>query len=186
MAGQAALSSCLALKHESVESHKHLLWTVKLAVASGEHKRLVLIFALFQAPHILGHDVLVTVWVIHALLSAVDGACSFTAWLPSGPLIYCCRLQLQDTPSLENLKLKYYQLLIRYHSHNNSYIDICRCYKAIYETDSIAEDPEQWKPVSSSQKVILLQLSSICIIASTVNIIPGICPCMCIKSTGCC
>ena len=65
---------------------------------------------------------------------------------------------LQDTPSLENLKLKYYQLLIRYHSHNNSYIDICRCYKAIYETDSIAEDPEQWKPVSSSQTVTLHQL----------------------------
>ena len=55
---------------------------------------------------------------------------------------------LQDTPSLEELKLKYYQLLIRYHSHNNSYIDICRCYKAIYETDSIAEDPAKWQPVS--------------------------------------
>ncbi len=54
----------------------------------------------------------------------------------------------QDTPSLEELKLKYYQLLIRYHSHNNSYIDMCRCYKAIYETDSIADDPEKWKPVS--------------------------------------
>lgn len=53
----------------------------------------------------------------------------------------------EDTPSLEELKLKYYQLLIRYHSHNNSYIDICRCYKAIYETDSIADDPEKWKPV---------------------------------------
>ena len=55
---------------------------------------------------------------------------------------------LQDTPSLEELKLKYYQLLIRYHSHNNSYIDICRCYKAIYETDSIADDPAKWQPVS--------------------------------------
>lgn len=56
---------------------------------------------------------------------------------------------MQDTPSLEELKLKYYELLIRYHSHNNSYIDICRCYKAIYDTDSIAEDPARWKPVSS-------------------------------------
>lgn len=55
---------------------------------------------------------------------------------------------MQDTPSLEELKLKYYKLLIRYHSHDNSYIDICRCYKAIYETDSIADNPEQWKPVS--------------------------------------
>lgn len=57
-------------------------------------------------------------------------------------------MHMQDTPSLEELKLKYYELLIRYHSHNNSYIDICRCYKAIYETDSVAEDPTRWKPVS--------------------------------------
>ncbi len=70
----------------------------------------------------------------------------------------------QDTPSLEELKLKYYQLLIRYHSHNNSYIDICRCYKAIYETDSIADDPEKWKPVSA-----YLQCSNTCLIMSINN-----------------
>ncbi len=39
----------------------------------------------------------------------------------------------QGTPSLEELKLMYYRLLIRYHEHNNSYIDICRCYRSIYE-----------------------------------------------------
>ena len=27
----------------------------------------------------------------------------------------------------------YYNLLIRYHEHQNSYIDICRCYRSIYE-----------------------------------------------------
>ena len=27
----------------------------------------------------------------------------------------------------------YYRLMIRYHAHANSYTDICRCYKAIYE-----------------------------------------------------
>ncbi len=27
----------------------------------------------------------------------------------------------------------YYNLLIRYHEHHNSYIDICRCYRSIYE-----------------------------------------------------
>ena len=40
---------------------------------------------------------------------------------------------LQDTPSLAELKLLYYSLLIRYHEHANAYTDICRCYKAIYE-----------------------------------------------------
>ncbi|EIE19531.1 putative 26S proteasome regulatory subunit [Coccomyxa subellipsoidea C-169] len=51
------------------------------------------------------------------------------------------------TPSLPELKLMYYQLLIRYHEHNNSYIDICRCYRSIYEVPSIAEDPAKWGPV---------------------------------------
>lgn len=41
----------------------------------------------------------------------------------------------QGTPSLEELKLMYYRLLIRYHEHNNSYIDICRCYRSIYEVE---------------------------------------------------
>ena len=40
---------------------------------------------------------------------------------------------LQDTPSLQDLKLMYYNLLIHYHEHQNSYIDICRCYRSIYE-----------------------------------------------------
>lgn len=73
---------------------------------------------------------------------------------------------MQDTPSLEELKLKYYELLIRYHSHNNSYIDICRCYKAIYETDSIAEDPAGWKPVSSPAvlcRAVVLIMQECCV-----------------------
>lgn len=44
---------------------------------------------------------------------------------------------LQDTPSLAELKLLYYGLLIRYHEHANAYVDICRCYKAIYEARSL-------------------------------------------------
>lgn len=52
---------------------------------------------------------------------------------------------LQDTPSLQDLKLMYYNLLIRYHEHQNSYIDICRCYRSIYEVDMAAHIrlPEQ-------------------------------------------
>ena len=39
----------------------------------------------------------------------------------------------------------YYNLLIRYHEHQNSYIDICRCYRSIYEVDMAANIhlPEQ-------------------------------------------
>ena len=54
---------------------------------------------------------------------------------------------LQGTPTLEELKLQYYQLLIRYHSNGNSYLDACRCYRAIYDSDSIKDNPDKWIPV---------------------------------------
>ncbi|CAL9080984.1 unnamed protein product [Musa textilis] len=52
-----------------------------------------------------------------------------------------------DIPSLLELKRIYYELMIRYHSHNNDYLEICRSYKAIYDIPSVKEDPAQWFPV---------------------------------------
>ncbi|KAK6922895.1 26S proteasome regulatory subunit RPN5, C-terminal domain [Dillenia turbinata] len=52
-----------------------------------------------------------------------------------------------DIPSLLELKRIYYELMIRYYSHHNDYLEICRCYKAIYEIPSVREDPAQWIPV---------------------------------------
>lgn len=52
-----------------------------------------------------------------------------------------------DIPSLSELKRIYYQLMIRYHSHDDAYLEICRCYKSIYEIPSVEDDPEQWIPV---------------------------------------
>ncbi|CAL5326838.1 unnamed protein product [Camellia sinensis] len=52
-----------------------------------------------------------------------------------------------DIPSLLELKQIYYELMIRYYSHSNDYLEICRCYKAIYEIPSVKEDPAQWIPI---------------------------------------
>ncbi|KAL6552212.1 26S proteasome non-ATPase regulatory subunit 12 A [Orobanche gracilis] len=52
-----------------------------------------------------------------------------------------------DIPSLLELKHIYYQLMIRYYMHNNDYLEICRCYKSIYEIPSVKEVPAQWTPV---------------------------------------
>ncbi|XP_056693283.1 26S proteasome non-ATPase regulatory subunit 12 homolog A [Spinacia oleracea] len=52
-----------------------------------------------------------------------------------------------DIPSLTELKRIYYELMIRYYKHHNDYLEICRCYKAIYEISSVKEDPEQWTPI---------------------------------------
>lgn len=50
---------------------------------------------------------------------------------------------LEDISNIEFL-LHFY----RYYSHNNEYLEICRCYKAIYEIPYIKENPAQWIPVS--------------------------------------
>ncbi|XP_010520139.1 PREDICTED: 26S proteasome non-ATPase regulatory subunit 12 homolog A [Tarenaya hassleriana] len=52
-----------------------------------------------------------------------------------------------DIPSLLELKRIYYELMIRYYSHDNEYLEICRCYKSIYDIPSVKENPEQWIPV---------------------------------------
>ncbi|CAI0428418.1 unnamed protein product [Linum tenue] len=36
----------------------------------------------------------------------------------------------------------------RYYSHNNEYLEICRCYKSIYEIPAVKEDPAQWTQVT--------------------------------------
>ncbi|KAI3862258.1 hypothetical protein MKW92_007046 [Papaver armeniacum] len=48
-----------------------------------------------------------------------------------------------DIPSLLELKRIYYELLIRYYSHNDDYLEKCRCYKSIYDIPSVKEDPAQ-------------------------------------------
>lgn len=53
----------------------------------------------------------------------------------------------QGTPELMELKVRYYQLSITYHAHNANYLEMCRCYRAIYETQSVADDADQWVPV---------------------------------------
>ncbi|KAJ8765452.1 hypothetical protein K2173_014574 [Erythroxylum novogranatense] len=52
-----------------------------------------------------------------------------------------------DIPSILELKRIYYELMIRYYTHNNDYIEIARCYKSIYEIPSVKENPAQWIPV---------------------------------------
>lgn len=52
-----------------------------------------------------------------------------------------------EIPSILELKRIYYELMIRYHSHSNDYLEICRSYKSIYEIPAVKEDPSQWIPV---------------------------------------
>ena len=53
----------------------------------------------------------------------------------------------EGTPDMQALKLVYYNQMIRYYADSNNYLEMCRCYKAIYETKAIQADPEKWTPV---------------------------------------
>lgn len=45
-----------------------------------------------------------------------------------------------DTDEVQNLKLKYYELMIRIGLHDGNYLDVCRHYREIYETKKIKND----------------------------------------------
>lgn len=50
----------------------------------------------------------------------------------------------EGIPDLPVLKLQYYRLMIRYHSHYNNYLEMCRCYRSLYESEGIVDDQTQW------------------------------------------
>ncbi|KAI5060109.1 hypothetical protein GOP47_0024529 [Adiantum capillus-veneris] len=52
-----------------------------------------------------------------------------------------------EIPSLLELKRIYYELMIRYYSHNNDYLEICRSFQAIYDTPTVKEDTSQSIPI---------------------------------------
>ncbi len=57
----------------------------------------------------------------------------------------------QGIPELPELKLRYYELMIQYHLHNNNYIEVTRSYKAMYDTDDIQADAAKWQQVGHSE-----------------------------------
>ncbi|XP_055038462.1 26S proteasome non-ATPase regulatory subunit 12 [Paramisgurnus dabryanus] len=50
----------------------------------------------------------------------------------------------------EELKLKYYNLMIEVDQHEGSYLSICKHYRAIYDTPSILEDSVKWQQALKS------------------------------------
>lgn len=53
----------------------------------------------------------------------------------------------EGTPSLEALKLQYYALMIRFYQHEANWLEVCRCYRAVYDTPSIQEEAARWQDV---------------------------------------
>lgn len=53
------------------------------------------------------------------------------------------RKLLQD-PEFQDLKLRFYEHMIRYYSHDSNYLEICRCYQSIYDTPNVKADKQKW------------------------------------------
>eukprot|EP00877_Chromochloris_zofingiensis_P012276 jgi/Chrzof1/7301/Cz02g18120.t1 len=53
----------------------------------------------------------------------------------------------EGVPTLPELKHRYYELMIEYHLHYNNYLEICRSYKALYDSETVQADAAQWTPV---------------------------------------
>lgn len=51
----------------------------------------------------------------------------------------------KGTPSLEELKIRYYSLMIRYYLHEQDYLEVCRSYRAILDTPQIASNTSEWE-----------------------------------------
>lgn len=47
----------------------------------------------------------------------------------------------------QELKLKYYQLMIELDEHEGSYLKICKHYNAVYQTPEIKDDKDKMKEV---------------------------------------
>eukprot|EP01094_Clydonella_sp_ATCC50884_P030323 TRINITY_DN986_c0_g1_i1.p1 TRINITY_DN986_c0_g1~~TRINITY_DN986_c0_g1_i1.p1 ORF type:complete len:476 (-),score=162.17 TRINITY_DN986_c0_g1_i1:250-1572(-) len=43
----------------------------------------------------------------------------------------------------QEVKLRYYETMIRYHKHKRNFLDICAAYRHIYDTDVVKEDTEK-------------------------------------------
>ena len=48
----------------------------------------------------------------------------------------------------QELKLRYYRLMIELCQHDHKYLATCQHYRALYDTPCVQEDPAQWKDVS--------------------------------------
>lgn len=56
-----------------------------------------------------------------------------------------------EEEDFQDLKIKFYELMIRYHLNDSNYLEVCKSYHAIYKTPKIQENLELMKRVRKKQ-----------------------------------
>ncbi|KAK9365909.1 PCI domain-containing protein [Lipomyces kononenkoae] len=55
-----------------------------------------------------------------------------------------------DNPDVQDLRLRFYELMIQISLHDDKYLDVCKHYRAVYDTPSVKDDEVKWKDVLRS------------------------------------
>ncbi|PFH33288.1 putative 26s proteasome subunit p55 [Besnoitia besnoiti] len=63
---------------------------------------------------------------------------------------------LDNDESLQDLKIRYYRLMILYYLHEGMTLDCCKAYHSIYNTPSVQKDKEQWTLILQCYVLFLL------------------------------
>jgi len=58
--------------------------------------------------------------------------------------------KLLEADDFQDLKVQYYGYMVQYWLHEEKYLDVAKSYQAIYNTKSVKEDEEKWKPALTS------------------------------------
>eukprot|EP00007_Cunea_sp_BSH-02190019_P000251 CAMPEP_0174229104 /NCGR_PEP_ID=MMETSP0417-20130205/161_1 /TAXON_ID=242541 /ORGANISM="Mayorella sp, Strain BSH-02190019" /LENGTH=477 /DNA_ID=CAMNT_0015306615 /DNA_START=70 /DNA_END=1503 /DNA_ORIENTATION=+ len=53
--------------------------------------------------------------------------------------------KILDSPAFQDCKVRFYELMIRFHLHDRDFLEVCRAYVNIFHTASVQADPAQWQ-----------------------------------------
>lgn len=67
--------------------------------------------------------------------------------------------KLLEAEDLQDLKLKYYEFMVRYWLHEGKYLDVSKSYHHMYKTPSVQADESKWKDCLTSHALYLLLAS---------------------------
>jgi len=68
--------------------------------------------------------------------------------------------KLLDDEDFQELKLEYYEYMVRYYLHEKKYLDVAKSYQSMFNTKNVQADEAKWKPILTAH-VVFLALSKV-------------------------
>mmetsp|Transcript_144178 Transcript_144178/g.401694 ORF Transcript_144178/g.401694 Transcript_144178/m.401694 type:complete len:459 (-) Transcript_144178:169-1545(-) len=63
--------------------------------------------------------------------------------------------KLLEKEEFQDLKIQYYEYMVRFWLHDKKYLDVCKCYLAIFNTPSVQADEPKWKGALTAHTLYL-------------------------------